>query len=1128
MRQLFNDGWKFSKTAIDADKPGVFTPVDLPHDWLIYQAKDLYEDSIGWYVKSFNKPEGEYVSLRFDGVYMDSVVFVNGNKAKEWKYGYSTFDVDITEFLADGRNEVMVKVCHQSPNSRWYSGAGIYRNVWLTTAPTLHLVEDGVYFSTQKTDDGYMATISAEVTQAARREDAVVQYLMAQKDENGTKEFKVLASCAVDETVNLLIPDVLEWSLDEPNLYELHTKLILDGRVQDETCCTVGFRNFELDPAQGLILNGKRVKLHGVCEHHDLGCLGAAFNPVAMERKFKILRDMGVNSIRASHNMPAPELMELADRYGFVIDSEAFDMWENSKTTYDYARFFKEYSRKDVASWVRRDRNHPSVFFWSIGNEIYDTHKDEHGQDVMRMLMSYVEENDPRLNGVATFGSNYMPWENTQKCADIIKVVGYNYAEKYYAQHHEEHPDWVIYGSETSSIVQSRGVYHFPMDVPCLSDEDEQCSSLGNSITSWGARQINKCIADDRDTDFAFGMYIWTGFDYIGEPTPYHTKNSYFGQADTAGFPKDSYYQYKAEWTDVKTSPFVHLFPYWDFSVGQIIDVCAATNGSSVELLVNGKSQGIHEIDHAAGTDQLGHWVVPYEPGEITAIAYDENGKEIARQSRHSFGDSKSIVLSCDKTDLLANGEDLIFITIETLDGDGYPVENAADRVKVKVTGPAVLKGLDNGDSTDYDEYKTNVRKLFNGKLLAVIGATDKPGTIEVEVTGPGLEAAKALLVASPANMREGTSCYYNACIEAADPTVKHVRRIDVTADNYVLNKEHPSAIVEARVLPQDAADKEIIWQVVNRAGIEISRVKVENLGAKDGVSRAKLTALSDGDIAVRALSKDGSDGVRIISRLELKCDGIGETLINPYEFVSAALHTDAIGDIAGGNEKGIAFSREMVSTAIFDDIDFGSFGSDEVELPIFALSDDPHQVEIWEGRPEEGELLLRFDYQKPSIWNVYQPETVKLARRLKGVTTMSIRSSKAMKFHLKGFQFRKLNKAYTELAGADCTDCYGDSYKLENQRITGIGNNVTIVYDDMDFTDGASKVTIRGTTPLNTNTIHLHFVPENGDLINNILEFPGGVCESAFDVRDISGKGRVELVFLPGSNFDFDSICFE
>jgi beta-galactosidase len=577
---LFNTGWSFAKSGLEAvDCNGLnFEPVDLPHDWLIYNTLNLYENSIGWYRKEFTyKMDEKLVLLYFEGVYMDSTLYVNGKYVGEWKYGYSSFEHDITDALKDGENEILLKVVYQHPNSRWYTGAGIYRNVWLKVRDKTHFVTDGIYVSTQQKEKCWQVDIDTELD--ISRNVRVSHQLLYKGEEVAASETNVeAAGSVVCSQQSMVIDDPLLWSPENPNLYQLVSKLYIDNPSQNneliETVSqNIGFRNIEFNPEFGLKLNGKKYKLNGVCDHHNLGALGSAFNIAALKRRFELLKEMGVNAIRTAHNMPAPELMNLADEMGFLIDTESFDTWELSKNEYDYSRFFKDWYHKDLKSWVKRDRNHPSLLMWSIGNEIYDTHAGERGQAITKILMGSVKQYDPRQNGRVTFASNYMPWENTQKCADIIKMPGYNYAEKYYQKHHNEHPDWIIYGSETSSTVQSRGIYHFPIEKSILSDDDEQCSSLGNSATSWGAKSTEACIIADRDSPFSCGQFIWCGFDYIGEPTPYHTQNCYFGQLDTATFPKDSYYIYQAEWTDYRNKPMIHIFPYWDFSKGQLVDV---------------------------------------------------------------------------------------------------------------------------------------------------------------------------------------------------------------------------------------------------------------------------------------------------------------------------------------------------------------------------------------------------------------------------------------------------------------------------------------------------------------------------------------------------------------------------
>src|SRR5690606_29368026 len=548
-------------------------------------------------------------------------------------------------------------------------------------------------------------------------------------------------------------------------------------------------------------------------------------------------KEMGVNSIRTAHNMPAVELMELADEMGVLICSEAFDMWERPKTPYDYARFYPDWWQKDINSWVRRDRNHPSLIMWSIGNEIYDTHASERGQELTRELMELVEQLDYKRNAVVTIGSNFMPWENAQKCADIVKIAGYNYAEKYYDQHHAEHPDWIIYGSETASVVQSRGVYHFPFEAPILADDDEQCSALGNSTTSWGAKSAEACILAERDTPYSLGQFIWTGFDYIGEPTPYHTKNSYFGQIDTATFPKDSYYVYQSCWTDYKTKPMIHIFPYWDFNVGQIIDVRVASNAPKIELQLNGKTIGTFEPEHKSGTQLVGWWKVPYEPGELKAIAYDEEGKVIATHVRRSFGDAKKIRLQADKEQMLADGRDLIFLEISMEDEQGNPVENANNRVRVEVTGAGRLLGLDNGDSTDYDQYKGLSRRLFSGKLMAIIGATLEPGDIEVKVTSKGMEPAVIKfesLQAAPEAVAGVTARMANTDMPIVMGSADEipVRKIEIISESgQKLDPTKREIIVRAKLHPADASYQDVEWSVVNDAGIESNIAKVEANG---------------------------------------------------------------------------------------------------------------------------------------------------------------------------------------------------------------------------------------------------------------------------------------------------------
>ena len=482
MRMQMNTGWRFcllplNSTYTDfcqAEKQAV----TLPHDWLIGNTEDLYQSGDGWYVYSLRTDQAMLegaVYLDFDGVYMDADVLLNGKVICTHRYGYTAFLVDLTGLLQEGDNEIAVHVRHQSPNSRWYSGAGIYRDVQLLTLPRRHMLPRGFSVNTRKSGDGWLLDVGTEMSEPGEAPRAALL------DADGTVMAEGgMTPAGNSAQITLPVTGVKPWSVETPALYRLRLTL---GEQTEEM--NVGFRETRFDPDKGFFLNGEHVKLHGVCLHHDLGALGAAFYEKAAERQLRVMRDMGVNAVRTAHNPPARQLLDLCDKMGLLVMDELFDMWELPKTPYDNARFFPETYRQSVSEWVRRDRCHPSVILWSIGNEIYDMQASDRGQQWTRLLMEEVRRHDA-VHAPVTFGSNYMPWEGAQKCADIVKLPGYNYAEKLYAAHHAAHPDWVIYGSETGSMLASRGVYHFPMAADILSDEDLQCSALLNSNTSWG------------------------------------------------------------------------------------------------------------------------------------------------------------------------------------------------------------------------------------------------------------------------------------------------------------------------------------------------------------------------------------------------------------------------------------------------------------------------------------------------------------------------------------------------------------------------------------------------------------------------------------------------------------------
>lgn len=1150
VKRKFNGDWYFSRQPLESELKDVTASIDwmsitLPHDWLIYDTNELYETGEGWYRKILTLdeiPSHNHLSLRFEGVYMNSTLYVNGHVAGEWKYGYSTFEFNITPYLQEGDNTIYMRVIHEAPNSRWYSGAGIYRSVWLKTYPKTYIAPDGIYITARhKEDDVWTVDVDCELlieeestdTSNLKLRHTILDSSGAVILQQDTNIHTQGSNLTVYAHSRLIVERPLLWDLDHPNLYSLKLELLVKDETIEEELQSFGFRTIELDSLKGFFLNGRHVKIYGVCQHHDLGCLGAAVNKAALRRQFILLQEMGVNAIRTAHNMPAVELMELADELGVLIVSEAFDMWERQKTPYDYARFFPEWWKKDVASWVRRDRNHPSLIMWSIGNEIYDTHIDIRGQELTKQLQDEVLAHDPLGNAFVTIGSNYMPWENAQKCADIVKVAGYNYGEKYYDLHHQEHPNWIIYGSETCSTVQSRGVYHFPLAQSVLADDDLQCSSLGNSSTSWGAKSTESCIIADRDATYSLGQFLWTGFDYIGEPTPYFTKNSYFGQLDTAGFPKDAYYIYQAEWTDYKTHPMVHIFPYWDFSEGQLIDVRVCSNAPRIELFFNEVSQGSYVIDHTFGYKLLGEWQLPYSKGTLRAVAYDDQGNVIATDWKSSFGDAATLLLTPDKREILADGEDLIFVTITASDLAGIPVENANNRVCLSIEGPGRLVGVDNGDSTDYDAYKGVSRRLFSGKLLAVIASTRESGVITLRASSPEITSAEVILesvLPCSATVAGDKQYLYAACpLEAKEVSeeIKYrtdteipVRKLEIVwPQGNILTPEQSSLPVRVILHPSNSTYQEVSWRVTNASGIDANVASIQTKGQE-----AVISALGDGDVFIRCGTANGAEETRLYSLMEFKLTGFGQAYLNPYEFISSGYHSSASQNLANGNERGVATAREGESRICFERIDFGDYGADQIILPIFSLDDEEFPIEIWEGIPGEGGagMLSLVTYQKPSRWNVYQDEMYKLPRRLKGITTLSFVLRR--KIHLKGFQFVHKSKAYERISALENTRIYGDTFSVTETAIEGIGNNVSLIFSGMDYGEQeCSRIIICGRSPLENNTLHILFSSSEGES-KQLVEFAGtdSYIEREFILEPISGRQTVTFLFLPGSQFDF------
>mgnify|MGYP005979360833 FL=1 len=1127
---LFNDGWQFCLcdigTEISALPGRHWYDVELPHDWLINDASKLYETGEGWYRRSLPCSAEQLsgrVLLNFDGVYMNSTLFVNGKEAGSWTYGYSAFEHDITDFLHEGENELLLRVSHQSPNTRWYSGAGIFRDVMLKLRPAAYIGTNGVYIhSAPQPEGGWTTEVETDVVGEA----SDIRMLLEVFDPAGASMGGYGLEAHFDGghekfTASFNSTDPELWSVDDPMLYTLKISLYSGSELLDCVNETFGYRTAEFDPDRGFLLNGEPVKLHGVCMHHDLGALGSALNEAALARQLRIMKEMGVNAIRTSHNMPARQLVQLCDEMGLLVDSEAFDMWEKPKTEFDNHRFFIEHAERDVRSWIERDRNHPCIIMWSIGNEINDT-IDPHGLDITKRLYEYVLKYDPKGNAAPTIGSNYMGDENAQKCSDVVKLAGYNYSEYLYDEHHAKYPGWVIYGSETASAVRSRGIYRFPAELPLLTGEDCQCSSLDNSVVGWGSSAM-KSWRLDRDCPFCCGQFIWTGFDYIGEPTPYNTKNSYFGIVDTAGFPKDIYYFYQSVWVSPEQKKVLHIVPsYWDFIPGQEIDVLIYSNARDVELFLNGKSIGSHVMELETSQDMRAHFKVPFEPGVLRVVGHFADGSECS-EVLHTPSDPAAVVLTSDKETLLADGRDIAFVEISTVDVNGIPVGNARNLIRVEVSGAGRLVGLDNGDSTDYDSYKGDNRRLFSGKLLAMVESTLEPGEITVRAYSEGLENAELRLVSENCGEVSGVS----VVTENKFPAVCRAYTGEVPArlllpevDVNSFDPERRSAEIRAKLLPENCTYDDISWSVVRRNGVESNLAQVEGSGRS-----AVVTAKGDGEFFVRAMVHNGAEHPQVIADIPFTAEGLGAAVRDAYSFISAStldssnVPTNIIEDGALSN-----FDGRTVMT--YSDIDFGKTGSQIISLSVGTCFDMP--VEVWEGTPDDGKLICRVDFGNNGHWCGFAGQDFALAERLTGVRTISVVINSRVIFG--GFSFVPIERAYDTNWVGEADSVYGDDYRIDGRRVADIGNNVIINYEGLDFGEGGSEaLIISGETGNPMNQIQLRYTPAGGAQKTVLLEFQqDGGREQRFDIPKLSGVNDVSFVFMPGSRFDFDWFRFE
>lgn len=764
----FNPDWNFKlgdyPSAIKADfDANDWRTLDLPHDWSIegtfskdYPTKPkqgALPAGIGWYRKSFTLPESaknKSIAIEFDGVFCNSEVWINGHYLGKRPFGYISFSYDLTKYLNFGnqRNHIAVKVDNDAqPSSRWYTGSGIYRNVRLVTTDKLHVAHWGTYLTTPEVS----------------KEKATVDFKVSiQNDADLPKEFKVVTNildannrsvARLESTEKIDAHAILEkgqkfevknpklWDTENPNLYKVVTKIYEKSTLIDDYETPLGFRYFAFDAEKGFSLNGVPIKLYGVCLHHDNGALGAVANFHAIKRKLTIMKEMGVNAIRMAHNPPSLEMLQLCDEMGFIVQDEVFDVWKKKKVTNDYHKYWDEWHKRDLEDFIKRDRNHPSVMMWSIGNEIREQF-DSTGIAITRELAQIVKSLD-KTRPVTSALTENVPEKNFIYQSGALDLLGFNYKHQDYGTFPERFKGQKIIASESVSALETRGCYDMPTDsirmwptkhnAPFDGNADLTVTAYDNIASYWGTTHEENWKAAKK-YDFIAGTFVWTGFDYIGEPDPYPypARSSYFGIVDLAGFPKDVYYMYQSEWSDKNV---LHLLPHWNWTQGKLIDVWAYyNNADEVELFLNGKSLG----SKAKQGDEL-HiaWKVPFEAGTLKAISRRE-GKIVKEAEIHTAGEATKIDLKSDKTTIKNDGYDLAYVTVSLKDKDGNPLPTADNLINFKVSGGAKIVGVDNGYQASLEPFKADYRKLYNGKCVVILQSNKKAENITLEATTAG------------------------------------------------------------------------------------------------------------------------------------------------------------------------------------------------------------------------------------------------------------------------------------------------------------------------------------------------------------------------------------------------------
>ena len=808
VERLLENGWKFSRedSTIFTDSEyddKEWQSVSVPHDWAIYgpfssqndkQFTAIEQDGqkeamehagrtgglpfvgVGWYRLSFQVPEfraGRRCAILFDGAMSHARVYVNGHEACHWPNGYNAFHADITDYLREGEENILAVRLENAPeSSRWYPGAGLYRNVHLIVTEDAHVPVWGTQVITPVVKTEYAkVTLHTQlvVPEGQTFRDYSAETALLDNKGRVVARNRTTGTNYDEETFrqDFVVVKPALWSPDSPTLYTANTRIFYkDTTLKDEYTTVFGIRSVEVAPGKGFLLNGERVQIKGVCNHHDLGPLGAAVNEAAIRRQIRILKDMGCNAIRTSHNMPAPELVKACDEMGMMVMAESFDEWATAKLENGYHAEFNEWAEKDIENLVRHFRNNPSVVMWSIGNEVPDQWNVSSASKLAYFLQNVCHREDPTRP--VTVGMNSHEAAIKHQMAAVMDIAGFNYHPENFPENYKRLPQQIILGAETASTLSSRGVYKFPVKRRSMHRyADHQASSYDVEHCGWSNLPEDDFIHQE-DLPYCIGEFVWTGFDYLGEPTPYYSDwpshSSLFGIVDLAGIPKDRYYLYRSHWNKEKET--LHILPHWNWEgrEGQTTPIFVYTNYPTAEVFINGKSQGKRTKDLSVTIENSGDslsqatfkrqtryrlmWMdTKYEPGTVRVVAYDSTGKAVAEREMHTAGKPHHIELQVDRPRITADGKDLAFVTVRIVDKDGNLCPLADNEIQFRVKGAGYYRAGANGNPASLESFQAPHMRVFSGMMTAVISSTTQAGEIIVEASSKGLRKATLTIV---------------------------------------------------------------------------------------------------------------------------------------------------------------------------------------------------------------------------------------------------------------------------------------------------------------------------------------------------------------------------------------------